>query len=216
MGGRGASLSTYVGAGDVAALLFLLVTFLSFNILFSAIFTFPNEKTMLLKERGAGIYPISAFFFGRTLSDLPLDTFIPVVVSPIIYIMVGLKATVGAYLLTMVVVLLTCFTAGSLGLLIGAWFLNLKRAQSAATVIMLTIMLTGGFLVKDIPIWLSWISYLSYINYAWDALINIHLKGRVPECNAGNEDCEGLLAQVKYKNIGVQFGILCLMLTVLR
>merc|ERR1719331_2622492 len=214
--GRGASLDTYVGATDVAGLLFFLVTFQSFNILFSSIFTFPNEKTMLLKEREAGMYPISAFFFGRTVADIPLDTLIPVTVTTIIYVMSGLKPTVGAYLLTMMVVLLTCFTAGSLGLLIGAAFLNLKRAQSVATVMMLTIMLTGGFFVREIPIWLSWISYLSYINYAWDALINIHLRGRVPECNAGDEDCEGLLAQVKYKNIGVQFGILCLMLTVLR
>merc|ERR1711959_792966 len=176
--GRGASLSTYVGATDVAGLLFFLVTFLSFNILFSSIFTFPNEKTMLLKEREAGMYPISAFFFGRTFADIPLDTMIPVIVTSIIYVMTGLKPTVGAAMLTM--------------------------------------MLTGGFFVREIPIWLSWISYLSYINYAWDALINIHLRGRVPECNAGDEDCEGLLAQVKYKNIGVQFGILCLMLTVLR
>jgi len=211
--GVGASLATYAGAGDVAALLFFLVTFLSFNILFSSIFTFPNEKNMLLKEREAGMYPISAFFFGRTIADIPLDTLIPVTVTTIIYVMAGLKPDVGAFLLTMMVVLITCFTAGSLGLLIGAAFLNLKRAQSAATVLMLTIMLTGGFFVREIPVWLSWISYLSYIQYAWDALINIHLKGRVPVCEA---DCEGLLAQVKYDEVGIQFGILMLMLTVLR
>merc|ERR1712241_1495368 len=211
--GVGASLATYAGAGDVAALLFFLVTFLSFNILFSSIFTFPNEKNMLLKEREAGMYPISAFFFGRTIADIPLDTLIPVTVTTIIYAMAGLKPDVGAFLLTMMVVLITCFTAGSLGLLIGAAFLNLKRAQSAATVLMLTIMLTGGFFVREIPVWLSWISYLSYIQYAWDALINIHLKGRVPVCEA---DCEGLLAQVKYDEVGIQFGILMLMLTVLR
>merc|ERR1712199_109476 len=134
--------------------------------------TFPNEKNMLLKEREAGMYPISAFFFGRTMADIPLDTLIPVIVTSIIYVMTGLKPTVGAFLLTMMVVLITCFTAGSLGLLIGAAFLNLKRAQSVATILMLTIMLTGGFFVRDIPVWLSWISYLSYIQYAWDALIS--------------------------------------------
>jgi len=218
--GTGGSLSTYVGALDVTAVLFFIVTFLSFNTLFSAIFTFPNEKTMLLKERGAGIYPISAFFFGRTLADLPLDTGIPVVVSTIIYIMVGLLPQVKAYVLTMVVVLLTCFTAGSLGLLIGAWFLNLKRAQSAATVIMLTIMLTGGFLVKDIPVWIAWIRYLSYILYAWNALVNIHLKGRIPDCEDSSADssmCEDtLLGDMKFGNIGFDIGILAVMLVILR
>merc|ERR1711904_500603 len=133
------------------------------------------------------------------------DTFIPVVVTTIIYIMVGLKATAGAYLLTIVVVLLTCYTAGSLGLLIGAWFLNLKRAQSAATVIMLTIMLTGGFLVRDIPIWISWVQYLSYILYAWNALVNIHLKGRIPDCEDRSTDssmCDDtLMGDIKFGSI---------------
>ena len=149
------------------------------------------------------------------MADIPLDTLIPVTVTTIIYVMTGLKPTVDAFLLTMMVVLITCFTAGSLGLLIGAAFLNLKRAQSVATILMLTIMLTGGFFVRDIPVWLSWISYLSYIQYAWDALINIHLKGRVPECQDNACD-DSLLAQVRYDDVGVQFGILMLMLTVLR
>jgi len=218
--GVSSSLETFYGSLDVTAILFFIVTFLSFNILFSSIFTFPNEKTMLMKERSSGMYPISAFFIGRTLADLPLDTFIPVVVTTIIYIMVGLKATAGAYLLTIVVVLLTCYTAGSLGLLIGAWFLNLKRAQSAATVIMLTIMLTGGFLVRDIPIWISWVQYLSYILYAWNSLVSIHLKGRIPDCDASGPDssiCQGtMLSDIEFNDIGFDIGILAVMLVVLR
>jgi len=220
--GTGASLSTLFGVIDVTAVLFFMVTFLSFNILFSSIFTFPQEKTMLLKEREAGTYPISAFFFGRTLSDLPLDTAIPISVSTIIYLMVGLKPTVDAFLLTMVVVLLTCYTAGSLGLLIGAWFLNLKRAQSCATVLMLTIMLTGGFFVRNIPVWISWVQYLSYIMYAYEALVNIHLKGRIPDFCSGDsaQECEssGLdeVQSLMNGSVGVEIGILALMLVVLR
>jgi len=212
--GRGASLSTYVGATDVAGLLFFLVTFLSFNILFSSIFTFPNEKTMLLKEREAGMYPISAFFFGRTVADIPLDMAIPVMVVTIIYLMVGLKPTVGAFLLTMIVVLITCFTAASLGLLVGAAFLNLKRAQSAAVIIMLTLMLTGGFFVQNIPAWLSWLSYLSYMTYAWDALKNIQLDGRIPTCTDPSE-CTMINTTV-FTHLGPQFGILLGMLVVFR
>merc|ERR1712046_140018 len=118
--GRGANLATVGGATDVASLLFFVVAFLSFNLMFTGIFPFPNEKTMLLKEREAGMYPISAFFFGRTVADIPLDMAIPVMVVTIIYLMVGLKPTMGAFLLTMIVVLITCFTAASLGLLVGA------------------------------------------------------------------------------------------------
>jgi len=168
---------------------------------------------MLLKEREAGVYPISAFFFGRSAADVPLDTTIPICVTTIIYLMVGLKPDVGAFLLTMVVVLITCFTAASLGLLIGAACLNLKRAQSVATVVMLTLMLTGGFFVQNIPVWLSWIAYLSYIAYAWEGLIHIQLEGRIPECPATDDSCAMLtMGAVKFDTLGPQIGILLLML----
>merc|ERR1712072_1428162 len=124
---------------------------MSFNLLFSSIFTFPNEKTMLLKEREAGMYPISAFFFGRTMADIPLDMAIPICATTIIYCFAGLKPDVGA--------------------------------------IMLTLMLTGGFFVQNIPVWLSWLSYLSFMSYAWDALMNIQLNGRVPTCPPDASEC---------------------------
>jgi len=215
--GVGASLATVVGASDVAALLFFLCAFMSFNLLFSSIFTFPNEKTMLLKEREAGMYPISAFFFGRTMADIPLDMAIPICATTIIYCFAGLKPDVGAFLLTQVVVIITCFTAASLGLLIGAAFLDLKRAQSASTIIMLTLMLTGGFFVQNIPVWLSWLSYLSFMSYAWDALMNIQLNGRVPTCPPDASECAMLnMGVVRFDSVGPQLGILLLMLVVYR
>ena len=159
--------STTEGALDVTGVLFFMLTYLSFSLLFTSIFTFPSEKTMLMKERASGMYCVSAFFFGRTMADLPLDTALPILVSTGIYVMVGLKGTIGAYLISMVIVLLVCFTAASLGLFLGAWFLNLKRAQSGATVLMLTIMLTGGFFVRSVPSWMAWTKYISYIMYGW-------------------------------------------------
>ena len=129
--------------------------------------------------------------------------------------MAGLKPTVGAYLLTLITLVISCFTAGSLGLLIGAAVLDLKRAQSVSICIMLTLMLPSGFFIQNIPVWLSWISYLSYITYTFDALKFIQLKGRVPECPPGNEACS-LLSGSQFDTLGPQIGILLLMLVVFR
>ena len=39
---------------------------------FTALFTFPQERKMLLKERASGMYRLSAFYFARLASDLPM------------------------------------------------------------------------------------------------------------------------------------------------
>ena len=47
--------------------------------------------TQMLKERASGMYRLSAFYFARTASDLPMDCTIPTVFIIIIYFMSGLK-----------------------------------------------------------------------------------------------------------------------------
>jgi len=213
--GRGAKLATPEGATNVAAVLFLIVSMISLRLFFGNLFTFPDEKTMLLKEREAGMYPISAFFFGRTVADIPLDMAIPVMMLTVIYCMVGLKPTVGAFLLTQLVLLIACFIASSLGLMMGAVFMNGKRAQSLSVVVMLSLMLTGGFFVQNIPVWISWLSYLSYITYAFEALRIIQLDGRIPPCDAPAE-CNPMLYSSYFTDLGPYFGILLGMLVVFR
>ena len=212
-------------AMDVGGILFFMAAFLSFSTLFSCIFTFPSEKIMLTKERASKMYPISAFFFGRTIADLPLDTSMPMVVVTIIYFMAGLTLTAQAYFETMALVLLVIFVAGSLGLFLGALFLDMKRAQSAATVVMLTFMLTGGFFIRNLPAWIGWIKYLSFMTYTFQAFLNIHLGSKFKDvCGAaavGSEEEEMCVMVQGQKNPFLQntsacFGMLCLMFLLFR
>jgi hypothetical protein len=47
--------NTLLAASDVVGLLFFELLFPSFTALFSALFTFPNDYRMLLKERASGM-----------------------------------------------------------------------------------------------------------------------------------------------------------------
>ena len=54
-----------------------------------------------------------------------------------------------------------------LGLTLGAALMDVKKATTLASVIMLTLLLAGGYYIQNTPVWISWIKYLSvsYFSY---------------------------------------------------
>ncbi|KAL0326064.1 UNVERIFIED_CONTAM: ABC transporter G family member 22 [Sesamum radiatum] len=114
----------------------------------TSIFTFPQERTMLAKERSVGMYKLSAYLIARNTSDLPLDLLLPIVFLTIIYFMVGLKLTFPAFFLTLLSIFLSIIAAQGLGLAIGAAFMDVKKATTLASVTVMAFMLSGGFFIK--------------------------------------------------------------------
>ena len=57
----------------------------------SLLCSFPNEQKMMLKERASGMYRLSAFYFARTASDVPMEVAVPSIFIIIIYVMAGLR-----------------------------------------------------------------------------------------------------------------------------
>lgn len=98
---------------------------------------------MMLKERASGMYRLSAFYFARTASDIPMEFTIPIGFLTIIYFMAGLRLTPGAYFGFVLIQLLTTFVSQSAGLLIGATVMDAKTAQMISAVVMLVLMLVG-------------------------------------------------------------------------
>ncbi|KAJ6698496.1 ABC TRANSPORTER G FAMILY MEMBER 22 [Salix purpurea] len=156
-------LQDQVNNGPVkAGLLFFIAVFWGFFPVFTTIFTFPQERAMLSKERAADMYRLSAYFLARTTSDLPLDLILPVLFLLVVYFMAGLRMSVASFFLTMLTVFLSIIAAQGLGLAIGATLMDLKRATTLASVTVMTFMLAGGYFVKKVPIFVSWIHYMSF------------------------------------------------------
>ncbi|KAK9079231.1 hypothetical protein SSX86_000901 [Deinandra increscens subsp. villosa] len=156
-----------------AGLLFFIAVFWAFFPVFTAIFTFPQERAMLKKERGADMYKLSAYFVARTMSDIPLDLLLPLIFLLIVYFMAGLRLTAQAFFLTMVIIFLCILAAQGLGLAIGAAVMDLNRATTLASVIVMAFMLAGGFFVKDVPIFISWLSYLSFNYHTYRLVLKV-------------------------------------------
>lgn len=48
-------------------------------------FCFLQERQMLNKERAVGMYRLTAYFFARTVGDMPLELIMPFVFTIIVY-----------------------------------------------------------------------------------------------------------------------------------
>ena len=49
--------------------------------------------------------------------------------------------------------------------------MDFRRSIVAVAVILLTLMLLGGFYVKNLVFWIRWAEYLSFITYSYDAAL---------------------------------------------
>ncbi|KAK7396797.1 hypothetical protein VNO78_17956 [Psophocarpus tetragonolobus] len=171
------------GLQDQAGLLFFIAVFWGFFPVFTAIFTFPQERTMLTKERTTDMYRLSAYFVARTTSDLLLDLVLPVLFLLVVYFMANLRLGSGRFFLSILTVFLCIIAAQGLGLAIGATLMDLKRATTLASVTVMTFMLAGGFFVKKVPIFISWIRYLSFNYHTYKLLLKVQYEHITPVIN---------------------------------
>ncbi|KAK6231977.1 hypothetical protein SCA6_002050 [Theobroma cacao] len=176
------------GRQDQAGLLFFIAVFWGFFPVFTAIFTFPQERAMLSKERAADMYRLSAYFLARTTSDLPLDLILPVLFLLVVYFMAGLRVSASPFFLSMLTVFLCIVAAQGLGLAIGATLMDLKRATTLASVTVMTFMLAGGYFVKKVPVFISWIRHISFNYHTYKLLLKVQYQDIMPPVNGITTD----------------------------
>eukprot|EP00775_Hariotina_reticulata_P013254 gene13254-13384_t len=157
-------------ANDVLGLLFFMLLFPSMRSLFRALFTFPNEYRMLMKERPSGMYNLSAYYLARTAADFPAELLNVVLFVVISYWFGGLRHTAGAFFGLLFSLVLVTFTAESWGLLVGGVFMEPKTAQGCAELFHL-ILATNATTAWNIPVWIGWIRYLSFLYWGYNLLI---------------------------------------------
>ncbi|KAH0928741.1 hypothetical protein HID58_014468 [Brassica napus] len=175
----------------MVGLLFFIAVFWGFFPVFTAIFTFPQERAMLSKERESNMYRLSAYFVARTTSDLPLDLILPVLFLVVVYFMAGLRLRAESFFLSVLTVFLCIVAAQGLGLAIGASLMDLKKATTLASVTVMTFMLAGGYFVKKVPMFIAWIRYMSFNYHTYKLLVKVQYEEIMQDVN-GEEIVSGL------------------------
>ncbi|KAF5745307.1 hypothetical protein HS088_TW07G00891 [Tripterygium wilfordii] len=158
---------------DQVGLVFFFSIFWGFYPMFNAIFAFPQERPMLIKERSSGMYRLSSYYFARTAGDLPMELVLPTVFVTISYWMGGLKPSLVTFILTLLIVLFNVLVSQGLGLALGAILMEAKQATALASVTMLVFLLAGGYYIQHIPPFISWLKYISFSHYCYKLLIGV-------------------------------------------
>ncbi|PIA50432.1 hypothetical protein AQUCO_01300877v1 [Aquilegia coerulea] len=171
---------------DRVALLFFFSVFWGFFPLYNAVFTFPQERSMLIKERSSGMYRLSSYFLARTVGDLPMELALPTAFVIIIYWMTGLKPDPITFILSLFVVLYSVLVSQSLGLAFGALLMDVKQATTLASVTTLVFLMAGGYYIQQIPPFIVWLKYLSYSFYCYKLLLGVqYTDDDLYECSKG-------------------------------
>ncbi|KAI3785362.1 hypothetical protein L1987_44480 [Smallanthus sonchifolius] len=194
---------------DRLGLLFFFSIFWGVFPSFNAVFAFPQDRAVFMKERASGMYSLSAYFMARIVGDAPMELILPTMFITITYWMCGLKPDLGAFVLTLLILLAYVLVSQGLGYTVGAIIMDAKQASTVVTVTMLAFVLTGGYYVHKVPGFMAWMKYISSTFYSYRLLIRVQYgqgrdiwyllgcfqyRGKHASCKFIEDDIEGQLS----------------------
>merc|ERR1712125_48058 len=175
-------------ANQVYAYFFLVMLVWIMMAMGNAVFTFPQDRVVILKERATASYRLSAYFMAMTVADLPVTLIMPALYMLISYWMVAWSFGFVTFVLVTCIAMVGVMNGQAFGYLIGAAFDDIQIAQTVMMVVMSLLMLVGGFFNPDIPSWLAWAQYLSPFFYAGNAAMQVIFKESIP-CDGSGAMC---------------------------
>ena len=168
-----------------AAFVFFTIIFWCFGALFNSLMSFPNERPILERERASGSYRLSAYYISKSLAESPLRFVYPTIYLAVAYWMAGIRNSFSVWVGWVGVQLLVVFAGESLGFFLGTTFSNVRRGLAACTIIVICLMLSGGFFLQStqVPAALRWVRYLSPFTYGYNAAATLVFSGKSVPCD---------------------------------
>lgn len=119
------------------------------------------------------MYRTSSYFLSKTVTDMPKTLFFNTLFSSIVYWMIGLRSSAGAFFLFILIIFLTSFLAESLAIAVSVLTGDAQTAAGIIPVFVILALLFGGFFIGSSQLdgWIAWARYLSFVFYAFNALV---------------------------------------------
>lgn len=159
----------------------------TFGFVMPTISVFPDQRTIMKRERAAGTYRASSAYIAKVMSTVPVVLLGAVILVIPAYWMIGLQPFADRYFTYVTIILIHALTANSLGLAIGSLVPNAIVGNIVAPLLTVLMLLFGGqlinrtlhpykhiiylYLVDTLTPVLSWLQYLSIIAHTNKALV---------------------------------------------
>ncbi|XP_047182823.1 ABC transporter G family member 26-like [Vigna umbellata] len=201
------SINTEAGLRDQVGLAFYICIFWTSSCIFAAVYVFPFEEYYLVKENKADMYRLSVYYACSTLCDMVATVFYPTFFMLILYFMAGFNRAVASFFLTLLTILLIAITSQGAGEMFGAAIMSVKRAGTAATLLLMLFLLTGGYYVQHIPKFMRWLKYLSFMYYGFRLLLKVQYSGdQLYDCGSMG-GCRTLQSSPTFDSVNLKGGL---------
>ncbi|KAJ4980514.1 hypothetical protein NE237_031351 [Protea cynaroides] len=192
---------------DQIGLLYYICIFWSSSSIFGSVYVFPFEKVYLVKERKTDMYRLSVYYVCSTLCDMVAHIAYPTSFMLILYFMANFKRTFACFFLTLFAIMLVAITSQGAGELFGAAVLSIKRAGMIASLVLMLFLLTGGYYVQHIPVFIRWLKYTSFMYYGFRLLLKVQYSGdQLYECESQG-GCRSLQSSPSFDTVNLSGGM---------
>jgi len=152
-------------------------------------FSFPLERALMIRERSAGTYYVSAYFLAKSLADMVIQSIPPIIFSLVVYPNVGFKHYHDRFADFMLFNLLNALACISMTSFISCMCVTIERTTVVMACYMEIARLYSNFfmspaLMRTYPQW-QWFSYVTHMKYAFIGLALNQYQGQEFYCKPG-------------------------------
>lgn len=177
---------------------------------------FPSERALVLRERAAGSYNVSAYFMARTLCDLITQLWQPILFTCIVYPQIGYQESGKKFSIYMMFMMLDTFAATSVSAAVSCLCISVEMSTVVLAGIFEISRLYGGFFTSPAQLleydkW-KFADALSYIKYAFVGVainefsgLELHCTDAQIAANTCITNGETIMDQKGYDQYTIQF-----------
>ncbi|EEA23735.1 hypothetical protein TMatcc_006811 [Talaromyces marneffei ATCC 18224] len=186
--------SLFYNAPNNSAGLFVKSGALFFSLLYNSLVAMSEVtdsftgRPVLIKHKTFAMYHPAAFCIAQIAADIPIILFQVSIFGIVLYFMVGLTASAGAFFTYWIVVIAASMCMTALFRAIGAASANFDDASKISGLVVTATLMYNGYMIMKPHMhpWFVWLYWIDPLAYGFEALLGNEYKGKIIPCVGNN------------------------------